>query len=176
MKRRCCGMLVLCLSFLTGAEAAWAKPKAGQGVIDAMGIVSALARILPGTAIQDVYADLGKPQSVKGESHQWWLLEVTSPKGERILADGSLLYDIQMRDGRVLCNRVVEVWGTQKQAQQRFRIVSEEWKKEFGPPAATDKSIPYNAWICGNDQKYRYILQSRIMVNIFWFIVCCRSI
>ena len=176
MKRRCCGMLVLCLSFLTGAQTAWANPKAGQGVIDAMGIVSTLARILPGTAIQDVYADLGKPQSVKGESHQWWLLEVTSPKGERILADGSLLYDIHMRDGRVLCNRVVEVWGTQKQAQQRFRIISEEWKKEFGPPAATDKSIPYNAWFYGNGQKLSIHFTEQNNGKYFWFIVCCRSI
>lgn len=137
MKRRCCGMLILCLSFLTGAQTAWANPKAGQGVIDAMGIVSALARILPGTAIQDVYADLGKPQSVSGESHQWWLYEVTH-NGQRVLANASLLYDVRIRDGRVSYNSLVEIWSTQKQAQQRLDAISREWTKRFGKPIKVD--------------------------------------
>ena len=78
MRKYFCALLVLYLSLPIGAEMAWAELKPGQGVIDAMGIVTALGRIIPGTTIQDVYADLGKPQSVSGESHQWWLYEVKS--------------------------------------------------------------------------------------------------
>ncbi|WP_299078321.1 hypothetical protein, partial [uncultured Fretibacterium sp.] len=129
MRKYFCALLVLYLSLLIGAEMAWAELKPGQGVIDAMGIVTALGRILP----QDVYADLGKPQSVSGESHQWWLYEVME-KDKRILADASLLYDITIQNGRVLYNSLVEIWSTQKQAKQRLDVISREWTKRFGKP------------------------------------------
>lgn len=137
MRKYFCALLVLYLSLLTGAEMAWAELKPGQGVIDAMGIVTALGRILPGTTIQDVYADLGKPQSVSGESHQWWLYEVME-KDKRILADASLLYDITIQNGRVLYNSLVEIWSTQKQAKQRLDVISREWTKRFGKPIMVD--------------------------------------
>ena len=47
MRKYFCALLVLYLSLLTGAEMAWAELKPGQGVIDAMGIVTALGRISP---------------------------------------------------------------------------------------------------------------------------------
>lgn len=137
MRKYFCALLVLYLSLLIGAEMAWAELKPGQGVIDAMGIVTALGRILPGTTIQDVYADLGKPQSVSGESHQWWLYEVME-KDKRILADASLLYDITIQNGRVLYNSLVEIWPTQKQAKQRLDVISREWTKRFGKPIMVD--------------------------------------
>ena len=154
MRKRSLGLLLMLgVLFSLGINITYAA-SAGAGnaspaSIDANGIVLALLRVKPGTPIQDIYADLGQPQSISGDSHQWWLVEYKKDN-ERILSDGSLLYDIYMKEERFVdISSLMEIWSTQEKAVKRANDVIKQLTQLYGKPEKNNLFVAY--WVFKND-------------------------
>jgi hypothetical protein len=92
--------------------------------MEARAVESMLLAARPGSSVQDVYSELGNPDSIEGSSYQWHIAKA----GNQV----TLILDVIIENSFVQFVSVVEIISTERQTLSRYNYLVKEFEDAYG--------------------------------------------